>query len=136
MNRKAIAFIVIAGLSVALIAALRVGNRADLEEGAMKGIELGDLQIAVYNVDGEFYATDNICTHAFALLSDGFLDGDVVECPLHGGGHQLGHLDEFFSDLLQIGLENLAHAGVLSLRFGAVSGTDDGTVHVHCYSTR
>jgi nitrite reductase/ring-hydroxylating ferredoxin subunit len=62
-----------------------VGDRAELDAGAMKGIELGDLQIAIYNVDGEFYATDNICTHAFALLSDGFLDGDVIECPLHGG---------------------------------------------------
>jgi len=62
-----------------------VGNRAELDEGAMKGIELGDLQIAIYNVEGEIYATDNICTHAFALLTDGFLDGDVIECPLHGG---------------------------------------------------
>ncbi len=62
-----------------------VGNRAELDEGAMKGIELGDLQIAIYNVEGEIYATDNICTHAFAMLTDGFLDGDVIECPLHGG---------------------------------------------------
>jgi nitrite reductase/ring-hydroxylating ferredoxin subunit len=61
------------------------GNRAELGEGAMKGIELGDLQIAIYNIEGEIHATDNICTHAFALLTDGFLDGDVVECPLHGG---------------------------------------------------
>ena len=30
-------------------------------------------------------ATDNVCTHAFALLSDGWLDGEYVECPLHGG---------------------------------------------------
>jgi nitrite reductase/ring-hydroxylating ferredoxin subunit len=62
-----------------------VGNRGELDEGAMKGIELGDLQIAIYNVEGEIYATDNICTHAFAMLTDGFLDGDVIECPLHGG---------------------------------------------------
>jgi len=46
---------------------------------------VGDRQIAIYNVDGELYATDNVCTHAFALLSDGWLDGDVIECPLHGG---------------------------------------------------
>ncbi len=51
----------------------------------MLGIEVGDLQIAVYNVDGRFYATDNICTHALAVLTDGFLEGDVVECPLHAG---------------------------------------------------
>lgn len=62
-----------------------VGNRTELAEGAMKGVDVGDLQIAIYNVEGEIYATDNICTHAFALLTDGFLDGDVIECPLHGG---------------------------------------------------
>jgi MocE subfamily Rieske [2Fe-2S] domain protein len=57
----------------------------NLSEGSMVGIEHGDLHIAVYNVEGEYYATDNICTHAFALLTDGFLEGDVIECPLHGG---------------------------------------------------
>jgi nitrite reductase/ring-hydroxylating ferredoxin subunit len=62
-----------------------VGTRDELAEGAMKGVDVGDLQIAIYNVEGEIYATDNICTHAFALLTDGFLDGDVIECPLHGG---------------------------------------------------
>jgi nitrite reductase/ring-hydroxylating ferredoxin subunit len=62
-----------------------VGKRSALEAGAMMGVDVGDLQIAVYNVDGEFYATDNICTHAFAMLTDGFLDGDIIECPLHGG---------------------------------------------------
>ncbi len=64
---------------------IQVGPASDLNEGAMVGLEHGDLQIAVYNVEGEFYATDNICTHAFALLTDGFLDGDIIECPLHGG---------------------------------------------------
>jgi nitrite reductase/ring-hydroxylating ferredoxin subunit len=53
--------------------------------GSMLGVEVGDLQIAVYNVEGELFATDNICTHAFALLTDGFLDGAIVECPLHAG---------------------------------------------------
>jgi len=62
-----------------------VANTGELEAGTMKGVEVGDLQLAIYNIDGEFYATDNVCTHAFALLTDGFLDGDIVECPLHGG---------------------------------------------------
>jgi nitrite reductase/ring-hydroxylating ferredoxin subunit len=62
-----------------------VAARSGLAEGAMIGVDVGDLQIAVYNVGGEIYATDNICTHAFALLTDGFLDGDIIECPLHGG---------------------------------------------------
>ena len=62
-----------------------VAPRAALADGAMLGVEVGNHTIAVYNVDGELYATDNTCTHAFAMLSDGFLEGDIVECPLHGG---------------------------------------------------
>jgi nitrite reductase/ring-hydroxylating ferredoxin subunit len=49
------------------------------------GVELGnDLYIAIYHVDGEFYATDNICPHADAFLNYGRLNGDVIECPVHG----------------------------------------------------
>jgi nitrite reductase/ring-hydroxylating ferredoxin subunit len=35
--------------------------------------------------DGGVYAIDNVCTHALAYLSEGWLEGDVIECPLHGG---------------------------------------------------
>jgi nitrite reductase/ring-hydroxylating ferredoxin subunit len=62
-----------------------VAKRAELGEGDMKGTTLNDVEIAVYNIDGTLYATDNLCTHAFAFLTDGWLDGDVIECPLHGG---------------------------------------------------
>lgn len=41
--------------------------------------------IALYSVDGEIYATDNLCTHGHARLCDGFLDGHEIECPLHQG---------------------------------------------------
>jgi nitrite reductase/ring-hydroxylating ferredoxin subunit len=57
----------------------------DVQPGAMAPFEIGDLQIAIYNLDGEYFATDNICTHGYALLSDGILDNGTVECPLHGG---------------------------------------------------
>jgi nitrite reductase/ring-hydroxylating ferredoxin subunit len=42
-------------------------------------------QVAVFNVAGTFHATSNICTHQFALLSEGYLDGCIIECPLHQG---------------------------------------------------
>ena len=48
-----------------------------------KRVFLGGHEIALFSVDGEIYATDNICTHAYASLADGFVDGDTVECPLH-----------------------------------------------------
>jgi naphthalene 1,2-dioxygenase system ferredoxin subunit len=42
-------------------------------------------ELAFYGVDGDIYATDNICTHGHARLCDGFLDGAEIECPLHQG---------------------------------------------------
>jgi naphthalene 1,2-dioxygenase system ferredoxin subunit len=57
----------------------------DVPLGTMVPLEIGELKIAIYNVDDVFRATSNICTHQFALLTDGWLDGPRVECPLHGG---------------------------------------------------
>jgi nitrite reductase/ring-hydroxylating ferredoxin subunit len=42
-----------------------------------------DVAIAVFNVDGEYFAIDDTCTHQDASLADGWLDGCAVECPLH-----------------------------------------------------
>jgi nitrite reductase/ring-hydroxylating ferredoxin subunit len=50
----------------------------------MKCVLLGATRILLANVDGKVYATSDICSHALAYLSDGFLEGAVVECPLHG----------------------------------------------------
>ena len=55
-----------------------------VSEGEPVGIKLSDLRIAVYMVNGEVYATDDVCPHAYALLSTGFLEEYVIECPLHG----------------------------------------------------
>jgi ethylbenzene dioxygenase ferredoxin subunit len=41
--------------------------------------------LAAFNIDGEVYCTSNVCTHQLAILTDGFFESDVVECPLHGG---------------------------------------------------
>ena len=58
-------------------------RRGDLAKDEVLGIEIAGHSIALYRVDGEIFATDNICTHAYACLSDGWLDGEVIECPLH-----------------------------------------------------
>ncbi len=49
------------------------------------GVDVSGKSIALYQVDGEIYATDNICTHGNARLCDGFLEGHEIECPLHQG---------------------------------------------------
>jgi 3-phenylpropionate/trans-cinnamate dioxygenase ferredoxin subunit len=46
-------------------------------------IRIGKHQIALYNLGGEIHATSNICTHQYALMSDGYVEDDWVECPLH-----------------------------------------------------
>ena len=47
-------------------------------------VAVGRKEIALYNLGGEFYATDDVCTHAYASMSDGYVEGDQIECPLHG----------------------------------------------------
>jgi naphthalene 1,2-dioxygenase system ferredoxin subunit len=49
------------------------------------GVQMQGLDIALYGVDGEIYATDNLCSHGHARLCDGFLEGHEIECPLHQG---------------------------------------------------
>ena len=55
-----------------------------LSEGEPLGFKVDDQCVALYKIDDEIFATDDVCSHAFALLSTGFLEGHVVECPLHG----------------------------------------------------
>lgn len=56
---------------------------ADVAVDAPAACSLGQHEIAVYLVDGAYYATSNICTHASALLTDGLMEGCEIECPLH-----------------------------------------------------
>ena len=62
---------------------VRVARRADLASGEVLGVEAAGHSIAIYDCDEGLFATDNICTHAYACLSDGWLDGETIECPLH-----------------------------------------------------
>lgn len=62
-----------------------VAKTSDIAEGEAIQTKVAGEPLAIYHVDGKFYATHDVCTHALAYLSDGFIDGDCVECPLHGG---------------------------------------------------
>jgi len=61
----------------------RAASRNELASGEVLGVEVAGHSIALYDVDANIFATDNICTHAYARLSDGWLDGELIECPLH-----------------------------------------------------
>jgi naphthalene 1,2-dioxygenase ferredoxin component len=59
--------------------------RDAVPEGDVVGAIVAGKDIAFYEVEGEVFATDNLCTHGAARLSDGFLEGNEIECPLHQG---------------------------------------------------
>lgn len=63
---------------------VRVAEEADIPAEQGMRVEIDGVPIAVWNVDGRFYATSDTCTHEETPLSDGDLWGEVVECPLHG----------------------------------------------------
>jgi naphthalene 1,2-dioxygenase system ferredoxin subunit len=58
---------------------------ADVPEEDIIGVAVAGRDIALYSVEGQIYATDNICSHGNARLCDGFLEGHEIECPLHQG---------------------------------------------------
>jgi nitrite reductase/ring-hydroxylating ferredoxin subunit len=61
----------------------KAAELSDLKDKGVIGVDIGSEEIALYWVDETAYATHNICTHAFARLSEGYLDGDCIECPIH-----------------------------------------------------
>lgn len=66
-----------------------VAKAATLAPGRMIGVEVSGRRVLVANVDGQYLATDDLCTHEDACLSDGALNGDLVTCPLHGSRFSL-----------------------------------------------
>jgi nitrite reductase/ring-hydroxylating ferredoxin subunit len=60
-------------------------SAADVAPGTALKVETGGLALAVFNVDGAFYVTDDLCTHGPGSLSEGYIEGDVVECNFHNG---------------------------------------------------
>src|SRR5262249_9572820 len=60
-------------------------SSAEVAPGSALKVESGDLALAVFNVDGTFYVTDDNCTHGPGSLSEGFLEGEVIECNFHNG---------------------------------------------------
>ena len=65
---------------------VRLCGANEVEPGQMLRLDLPGLPpLAAFNVDGAIYCTSNLCTHNIAILTDGYFEGDVIECPLHGG---------------------------------------------------
>ena len=64
---------------------IRVCAAEEVPVGEARKIETDGLVLAVFNLDGEFHVIDDHCTHGPGSLSEGFIDGDCIECNFHQG---------------------------------------------------
>ena len=68
---------------------INVANKKDVLAGKAISVNAKGKDIALFNVDGKFYAVDNECTHAGAPLCEGTINGTTVTCPWHGAEFNL-----------------------------------------------
>ncbi|GMQ96624.1 MAG: non-heme iron oxygenase ferredoxin subunit [Gammaproteobacteria bacterium] len=61
-----------------------VANVDELLPGAYKVVDVDDVLIAVFNINGEYFAIENICTHDGECLTGGDIEGEEIICPRHG----------------------------------------------------
>ena len=62
---------------------VKVGLKKEIPTGKMKAVDVAGVSVLLVNVDGEYYAIGNKCTHRGCNLSKGALDGEAVKCPCH-----------------------------------------------------
>jgi nitrite reductase/ring-hydroxylating ferredoxin subunit len=63
---------------------VKVANTSEIEPGQARRVTVEGKDIALFNVDGQFFALDNTCTHRGGPLAEGQLSGHEVTCPWHG----------------------------------------------------
>ena len=67
----------------------KVASLSELAKGEMKMVTFNGEDILLANVEGRIHAVSDLCTHADASLSDGYIEANEVECPLHGSRFDL-----------------------------------------------
>ena len=65
------------------MSAVKIVSVDDVPAGEGRAFDAGDKRVAVFNLDGSFYAIDDACPHAGASLAEGYVEGDKVGCPWH-----------------------------------------------------
>jgi nitrite reductase/ring-hydroxylating ferredoxin subunit len=68
---------------------LELCAEAEVASGCAKKVDRDGLSLAVFHLDSGFYVTDDLCTHGPGSLSEGYIDGDEVECDFHNGAFNI-----------------------------------------------
>jgi nitrite reductase/ring-hydroxylating ferredoxin subunit len=68
---------------------IRVCGAGDVAPGSILKVETEGLVLAVFNLEGEFHAIDDQCTHGPGSLSEGTVHGDIIECNFHNGAFNI-----------------------------------------------
>src|ERR1700728_5323532 len=68
---------------------IRICAQSDIAPETVQAFDVADRRLAVFNIGGKFYVTDDECTHASASLADGILEGDIIECAVHLGAFHI-----------------------------------------------
>jgi 3-phenylpropionate/trans-cinnamate dioxygenase ferredoxin component len=61
-----------------------VGPEGEIAPGTWRLVDVDGTDVAVFNVDGAYYAIEDVCTHDGGVLTGGAVEGDVIVCPRHG----------------------------------------------------
>ncbi len=67
----------------------RVASAGQIEDGCAIEVTIGNEVIALFRLGDDYYATAGICTHAHARLVEGYVEGNAIECPFHGGSFDI-----------------------------------------------
>ena len=63
---------------------VRVAGTGDVGEGVTLRVEVDGKAVCLVKRDGKVYAVDDVCTHEYAEMSEGFVEDHTIECPRHG----------------------------------------------------
>lgn len=99
---------------------LKVADVSEIPAGGIKSVILDGSMVVVFNLNGEFHALDDVCTHDGGPLSDGVLQGEEVVCPRHGA-----RFDVRTGAVTAPPAEEPVHSYQLRVRDGAIELRDD-----------
>jgi 3-phenylpropionate/trans-cinnamate dioxygenase ferredoxin subunit len=74
-----------------MAAFVKIARRDDIPDNEMRAFVVGERRVLVAHIDDNWYAVDDVCSHEYAELSEGWLEPEdcTVECPLHGSRFDL-----------------------------------------------